>query len=106
VSTTPMPTDPTMWTSLLHAGLAGSFLSLPHLPPDTELLKQHEARAVVYGLPWDATTISRSGANYGPRAIREVSAMFRTYNATLDFDLLDLRPVDAGDCDVVPANAV
>jgi arginase family enzyme len=106
VSTTPTPTDPTMWTSLLHAGLAGSFLSLPHVPPDKDSLERHGARAAIYGLPWDATTISRSGANYGPRAIREVSSMFLTYNATLDFDLLDLKPVDTGDCDIVLANAV
>lgn len=106
MSTTPTPTDPTMWTSLLHAGLAGSFLSLPHVGADAEQLKQHAARAAIYGLPWDATTISRSGANYGPRAIREVSSMFLTYNATLDFDLLDLNPVDTGDCDIVLANAV
>jgi len=106
VSTTPTPTDPTMWTSLLHAGLAGSFLSLPHVPANADQLRQHGARAAIYGLPWDATTISRSGANYGPRAMREVSAMFLTYNATLDYDLLDLRPVDTGDCDVVLANAV
>lgn len=106
MSTTPTPTDPTMWTSLLHAGLAGSFLSLPHVPANADQLRQHGARAAIYGLPWDATTISRSGANYGPRAMREVSAMFLTYNATLDYDLLDLRPVDTGDCDVVLANAV
>ena len=28
--------DTTMWTSLLHAGLAGSFLKLPHVPPDAD----------------------------------------------------------------------
>jgi agmatinase len=95
-----------MWTSLLHAGLAGSFLRLPHVPPDADALRAHGARAAIYGLPWDATTISRSGANYGPRGIRDVSTMFLTYNATFDFDLLDLNPVDTGDCDVVLANAV
>lgn len=105
-STTPEPIDPTMWTSLLHAGLVGSFLRLPHVAADTDALKAHGAKAAIYGLPWDATNISRTGANYGPRGIREVSAQFLTYNATLDFDLLDLKPVDTGDCDVVLANAV
>jgi len=98
--------DTTMWTSLLHAGLAGSFLKLPHVPPDADDLQRHGAGAAIYGIPWDSTSISRTGANYGPRAIREISSQFLTYNATWDFDLVEaLNPVDCGDCDVVLANA-
>jgi agmatinase len=98
--------DPTMWTSLLHAGLAGSFLRLDHVPAGERELRAAGARAVVYGIPFDATNISRTGANYGPRAIREVSCQFLTYNATFDFDLLDaLHPVDAGDCEIALGNA-
>jgi guanidinobutyrase len=98
--------DTTMWTSLLHAGLAGSFLKLPHVPPDADALRRHGAGAAIYGIPWDSTSISRTGANYGPRGIREISSQFLTYNATWDFDLVDaLNPVDCGDCDVVLANA-
>lgn len=98
--------DSTMWTSLLHAGLAGSFLKLPHVPPDVAALRSHDARAAVYGIPWDSTSISRTGANYGPRGIREISGQFLTYNATWDFDIAEaLNPVDCGDCDVILANA-
>src|ERR671917_1015383 len=98
--------DPTMWTSLLHAGLAGSFLKLPHVRADAGALREHGARAAIYGIPWDSTSISRTGANYGPRGIREISSQFLTYNATWDFDLVDaLNPVDCGDCDVILANA-
>ncbi len=98
--------DTTMWTSLLHAGLAGSFLKLPHVPPDADALRTHGAQAAIYGIPWDSTSISRTGANYGPRGIREISGQFLTYNATWDFDLVEaLNPVDCGDCDVVLANA-
>ena len=97
--------DRTMWTSLLHAGLAGSFLRLPHVPPDAGELRRHGAKAAIYGIPFDATNISRTGANYGPRGIREVSCQFLTYNAMLDFDLVDvLNPVDCGDCDIALAN--
>lgn len=97
--------DPTMWSSLLHAGLAGSFLSLPHVAPQRDALKEHGAGAAIYGLPFDATNISRTGANYGPRGIREVSCQFLSYNATFDFDLIDaLNPVDTGDCDIALAN--
>jgi agmatinase len=99
-------TDPTMWQGLLHAGLVGSFLRLPHVAPDAEALRAAGARAAIYGVPFDATNISRTGANYGPRGIREVSCQFTPYNATLDFDLGEaLRPVDCGDCGVVLANA-
>jgi agmatinase len=95
-----------MWSSLLHAGLAGSFLRLPHVAADEQALREHEAGAAIYGLPFDATNISRTGANYGPRGIREVSCQFLPYNATFDFDLLDaLNPVDTGDCEVALANA-
>ena len=98
--------DTTMWTSLLHAGLAGSFLKLPHVAADAGALAEHGARAAIYGIPFDSTSISRTGANYGPRGIREISSQFLTYNATWDFDLVEaLNPVDCGDCDVVLANA-
>ena len=97
--------DPTMWTSLLHAGLAGSFMGFPHVPAEAGPLQSHGARAAIYGIPFDATNISRTGANYGPRGIREVSCQFLTYNAMLDFDLAEaLSPVDCGDCDIALAN--
>jgi agmatinase len=95
-----------MWSSLLHSGLVGSFMRLPHVAADTAALRKADARAAIYGIPFDATNISRTGANYGPRGIREVSCQFLPYNATLDFDLIEaLNPVDAGDCDIVLANA-
>jgi guanidinobutyrase len=97
--------DSTMWTSLLHSGLAGSFMSLPHVPPDVEALQGQRAGAAVYGIPFDATNISRTGANYGPRGIREVSCQFLPYNAMLDFDLVKMvNPVDCGDCSIALAN--
>jgi guanidinobutyrase len=105
LSTTPAPVDRTMWTSLLHAGLAGSFLRLPHVAPDADALRAADARAAIYGIPFDATNISRTGANYGPRGIRDVSVQFLSYNATFDFDVIDaLNPVDCGDCDIALAN--
>jgi agmatinase len=99
------PVDPTMWNSLLHAGLAGSFMSFPHVPPSADALREAGAKAAIYGIPFDSTSISRTGANYGPRGMREVSCQFLTYNATLDFDLIEaLAPVDTGDCDIALAN--
>lgn len=95
-----------MWSTLLHAGLASSFLRLPHVPPSTKELSAFGAGAAIYGLPWDSTVISRSGANYGPRGIREASLQALTYNATLDIDLIEaLNPVDCGDTATTLANA-
>jgi agmatinase len=105
LSTAKEPVDRTMWTSLLHAGLAGSFMRFPYAPAREDALREAGAGAAVYGIPFDATNISRTGANYGPRGIRDVSVQFLTYNAMLDFDVADaLSPVDCGDCDVIPGD--
>jgi agmatinase len=104
LATTPQ-VDPTMWASLLHAGLAGSFMRVPHVAADRNALREAGARAAIYGIPFDSTNISRTGTNYGPRGMREVSAMMLPYNATLDFDIGEaLSPVDCGDCNVIPGD--
>ena len=50
--------DPTVWSSALDTGLAGSFLTLLHAPPDTEKLTGAEVGAevgaAIYGTPWGA----------------------------------------------------
>lgn len=102
----PAQVDPTMWTSLLHAGLAGSFMKLPHLAPSEPELREAGIGAAIYGIPFDSGCVGRSGANYGPRGIRALSYHFLPYCATFDFDLAAaLHPCDCGDCDVVPGNA-
>jgi guanidinobutyrase len=94
-----------MWTSLLHAGLAGSFMRFPHVPAQEQALRAAGARAAVYGIPFDSTNISRTGSNFGPRGIRDVSCQLLTYNAMYDFDVADaLSPVDCGDCAVIPGD--
>jgi agmatinase len=102
----PQIADQTMWSSVLHAGLAGTFLRLPFVAPDAAQLRAAGARAAIYGVPWDSMAVGRSGASYGPRGIREIAAtQFLPYNATWDFDLVDaLAPVDCGDAAVVPGN--
>ncbi len=106
MSTKEPTADETMWSTVLHAGLAGTFLRVPHVAPVAAQLREAGAAAAIYGVPWDSTSISRTGANYGPRAIRDVSAQFLTYNATWNFDLTEaLKVVDCGDCRVIPANA-
>lgn len=99
--------DETMWTGLLHGGIGGTFMGVPKVEPEREAIAASGAKAVIYGFPFDATTISRSGANYGPRAIREISVQFTNYQATYDFDLFQHLPLaDAGDCHVALGNTV
>jgi agmatinase len=108
MSTTSQASEPdsTMWASVLHSGLAGSFLRSPYVPPEAAAIRAAGAGAAFYGMPWDSTSIGRTGANYGPRGMRDVSAQFLDYNATWDFSLRDaLHPVDCGDATVVLANA-
>lgn len=97
--------DRTMWSSLLFAGLPGGFMGFPHVPPSSSELGEAGAMAAIYGIPFDATSIGRTGANYGPRGMREVSYQSLSFNARLDFDIIDaLAPVDCGDCELALGN--
>ena len=99
-------TDATMWSGLLHGGLAGTFLRVPFAPPEASAIRAAGAKAAIYGLPFDATNISRTGANGGPRAMRDASCMTTTYHAMFDFDLVEeTNLVDCGDCAVILGRA-
>ena len=57
----------------------------------------------VVGIPFDSGTSYRSGARFGPRAIREASLLLWGYNNAQAVDPLEvLQVVDYGDVDVVP----
>jgi agmatinase len=64
------------------------------------------AKCAIAGIPWDEGNAGRNGANYGPRAFRDASSWFRSYDAERNFDLWEALPaVDVGDIAVVPPNA-
>jgi len=67
-----------------------------------------QAKYVIFGVPYDATTTFRPGTRGGPRAIREMSYNFETYLPSSDIDLADLPIIDLGDIDtgVLPDNVV
>lgn len=72
-----------------------SFLRLPihehpeHVPAVDVLL---------CGVPFDGGTSFRPGARFGPRAVREASALARPFSAALGIDVYDeLRVADGGD---------
>lgn len=61
----------------------------------------------VVGIPYDGATSYRSGARFGPRAIREQSLLLWGYNNALRTAPFEqLRVVDYGDIDVVPVDVV
>jgi arginase family enzyme len=62
-------------------------------------------RIAFVGAPWDEGNGGRNGANYGPRAIRDASGWFTSYDYRRKRHVWDVLPaVDGGDISVVPAD--
>jgi agmatinase len=59
-----------------------------------------KANYVVFGVPFDATSTYRTGAKFGPNAIRQASLNIETYSFRSVVDLEDLALYDAGDLNV------
>ncbi len=64
-----------------------------------------EARAVIFGAPFDSTTSFRPGTRFGPAAMRSESFGIETYSPYQDRDLEDIGVFDAGDLDLPFGNA-
>ncbi len=78
-----------------------TFARLPHVE-----LPRDDVDAAVIGVPFDTATSFRSGARFGPEAIRAASILLRPYHPVLDVDVFDtLSLVDGGDLVVTPGNA-
>ncbi len=60
-----------------------------------------EARFVVIGVPYDATSSYRAGAKEGPAAVRRASYNFETWSLELGLDILDIPIHDWGDIEEV-----
>jgi agmatinase len=74
-----------------------TFMRLPH----RESLD--DVDAVVLGVPTDSAVSYRSGARFGPEAIRSSSVLLRDYNPVLDIDIPStLSMVDYGDAPTIP----
>jgi agmatinase/guanidinopropionase len=62
-----------------------------------------DADVAILGIPYDGATSHRSGARFGPRAIREASLLLWGYNNVMKAAPFEaLRIIDAGDADIVP----
>jgi agmatinase len=59
--------------------------------------------AAVFGIPFDTATSYRTGARFGPEAIRSASALLRPYHPVLAVNVVEsLSVVDYGDSPVSP----
>ena len=93
-------TDQPVFAAQPYAGIA-TFARSPYCPQPTA------ADVAILGVPYDSSTSYRSGARFGPRAIREQSLLLWGYNNALKVKPLErLRVVDAGDVDVVPPSII
>jgi agmatinase len=79
-----------------------TFARLPHVE-----LPRDDVDAAVIGVPFDTATSYRSGARFGPEAVRAGSMLLRPYHPVLDVDVFGtLSLVDGGDLPVTPGNAL
>ena len=76
-----------------------TFMRLPH----TTDLAGVDAAAI--GIPFDTATSYRTGARFGPEAIRSASALLRPFHPAFGINLVDtLSMVDFGDVPVAPGD--
>ena len=59
-----------------------------------------EAKYIIFGVPFDATSTYRTGARFAPNAIRQASLNIETYSFRSGMDIEDLALHDAGDLPV------
>jgi agmatinase len=81
-----------------------TFAGLDHAPLDR--LRDSPADAVVLGVPFDTATSWRSGARFGPEAIRSASSLLRPWHPLHAIEVFGERTVlDGGDVAITPGNA-
>ena len=74
-----------------------TFMRLPHIPDAKQL------DIALVGVPFDGGTSYRPGARFGPRHVREQSAIIRPFNPVLALSPFDLvRVADYGDLPINP----
>jgi agmatinase len=85
----------------MFAGI-NTFLKSPYVENIRDI---GEYDVAVVGAPFDMGTTYRSGARFGPQAVRRISALYDQYSPDLGMDLLEEITIgDAGDIFVIPAN--
>jgi agmatinase len=78
-----------------------TFARLPHVE-----VPRDDVDVAVIGVPFDTATSFRSGARFGPEAIRSGSTLLRPYHPVLNVDVFaTISAVDGGDLEITPGNA-
>jgi agmatinase len=78
------------------SGIA-TFMRLPHIP------RANELDIALIGVPYDGGTTYRPGPRFGPRHVREQSAIIRPWNPVLNLNPFDKhRIADYGDLSINP----
>jgi guanidinopropionase len=76
-----------------------TFMRLPHFP----LEKVGDLDIAMFGLPWDGGTTTRNGSRYGPRQVRDMSTLLRSYHPTFRMNPYEVaRIADIGDAPTNP----
>jgi agmatinase len=79
-----------------------TFLKSPYVEDVRDIGRYDVA---VVGAPFDMGTTYRSGARFGPQAVRRISALYDSYSPDIGMDLLEEITIgDAGDIFVIPSN--
>jgi agmatinase len=60
-----------------------------------------KAKYVIFGVPFDVTSTYRTGARFGPNAVRQASLNIETYSFRAGVDVEDLQLHDLGDLHVL-----
>jgi agmatinase len=93
-SSNPQPVDALVYPRF--SGIA-TFMRLPHVPRADEL------DIALIGIPYDGGTTYRPGPRFGPRHVREQSAIIRPWNPVLNLNPFDrYRVADYGDLSINP----
>jgi agmatinase len=90
----PQPVDALVYPRF--SGVA-TFMRLPHVPRAKDL------DIAMIGIPYDGGATYRSGPRFGPRHVREQSAIIRPWNPVLNLNPFEkLRIADYGDLSINP----
>lgn len=82
-------------------GATRSFFRLPQYPSKPD--ERPPADCVFFGCPFDGSVTYRTGARFGPAAVRQASQMTSFgYSPTFDKDFSDYKIYDAGDAAATP----
>ena len=90
----PLPVDALVYPRF--SGIA-TFMRLPHVP------RAEELDIALIGIPYDGGATYRSGPRFGPRHVREQSAIIRPWNPVLNLNPFEKKRIaDCGDLSINP----